>query len=187
MWLSIFHSVSSQKKQLFGRGSSRGFTLIEVALAALVLLVGMVGVIQVISSGVEMLDVSRKQAIAMRIIHSEIDKLRLYNWASIVALPASPLSETAVVDAARDPQRKTLFYDGVSPMTAADKLRIVEAETPLDASFTCTRMVENVSGESSLRKITFTVTWQRSNGGSYSRSSFTYFGKNGLYVAFQRS
>lgn len=177
----------SQKKQSPGRRSSEGFTLIEVVLAALILLVGLVGVIQVISSGVQMLDVSRKQAVAMRIIHSEIEKLRLYNWTKITSLPASPLSETAVVDTSRDPQSKTLFYDSTSTLTTTDKLRIVEVGTPVDASFTCVRTIENVTGESTLRKITITVAWQTSNGRSYSRSSFTYFGQNGLYVAFQRS
>ncbi len=156
-------------------------------MAALVLLVGLVGVIQVISSGVQMLDVARKQAVAMRIIHSEIDKLRLNNWSKIIGLPASPSSETAAVDTSRDPQSKTLFYDTTSTLTTPDKLRIVEVETPVDVSFKCTRMIESVAGENTLRKITFTVTWQTSNGRSYSRSSFTYFGKNGLYVAFQRS
>jgi uncharacterized protein (TIGR02598 family) len=183
--------VFSKKKKSFGRRSSAGFTLIEVVLAALILLTGLVGVIQVISSGVQMLDVSRKQAVAMRIIHSEIDKLRLYNWTKITSLPLSPTSipssETAVVDTSRDPLSKTLFYDSTSALNTSDKLRIVEVESPVDSSFTCTRLVENVAGENSLRKITFTVTWQTNNGRSYSRSSFTYFGKNGLYVAFQRS
>jgi uncharacterized protein (TIGR02598 family) len=179
--------VFSQKKQSAIRYSSEGFTLIEVVLAAMVLLAGLVGVIQVISSGVEMLDVSRKQAIAMRIIQSEIDKLRLNNWTKITSLPLSPTSETAVVDTSRDPQSKTLFYDATSPLTTTDKLRIVEVGTPVDSTFTCMRTVEYVTGETGVRKITFTVTWQRNGGHSYSRSGFTYFAQNGLYVAFQRS
>jgi uncharacterized protein (TIGR02598 family) len=168
----------------FRSRSTAAFTLMEVVLAALILGAGLVGVIQVISSGVEMLDVSRKQGIAMRIIHSEIDKLRLYDWAKITGLPNS---ETARVDTSRDPQMKTLFYDSTSTITTADKLRIVEVESTIDPSFTCIRTVENVAGESTLRKITFTITWQKGNGRSYSRSCFTYFGQNGLYVAFQRS
>ena len=80
----------------------------------------------------------------------------------------------------------TMVYDTVAGATPA-ALKKIEVETRLDSSFKCTRTIEPVVGENYLRKITFTVTWQRSNGRSYSRSSFTYFGKNGLYVAFQRS
>ena len=53
------------------------FTLVEVMLAAAVMLAGVVGMIQVIASGSEMLDLARKQTIAAQIIQNEIGKLHL--------------------------------------------------------------------------------------------------------------
>ena len=58
-------------------------------IAAGVMLAGIVGMIQVVISGSEMLDVSRKQTVAMQIIHGQIDSMRLNDWTSVSALPTS--------------------------------------------------------------------------------------------------
>ncbi len=56
-------------------------------MAAAVLVAAIVGMIQVIVSGSEMLDVSRKQTVAMQIIHGQIDQIRLNEWTAVNALP----------------------------------------------------------------------------------------------------
>jgi prepilin-type N-terminal cleavage/methylation domain-containing protein len=143
------------------RRSQNGFTLIEVMLAAVVMLAGIVGMMQAITSGSEMLDVSRKQTVATQIIHGEIEKVRVSDWSDITALPISatvPLNST------------------------------FQASSP---SFTCTRAVtplkkDPITNEITMDQITYTVTWTGSTGRAYSRSGSTYVGKNGLYVAYQR-
>jgi len=65
--------MQQRKKIPAGR---EAFTLIEVALAATVLLFAIVSAFQIIAAGTRMLDFSRKQTIAAQIIHSEIDKVR---------------------------------------------------------------------------------------------------------------
>ena len=65
----------------------KGFTLIEVLLAAVVMLAGIVGMMQAVTSGSEMLDVSRKQTVATQIIHNEIEKIRVSDWTDVDALP----------------------------------------------------------------------------------------------------
>src|SRR3954470_18085211 len=70
------------------------FTLVEVMLAAGVMLAAIVGMIQVVISGSEMLDVSRKQTVAMQIIHAQIDNIRLSNWTTVNALPTTSTSVT---------------------------------------------------------------------------------------------
>lgn len=69
----------------------KGFTLIEVLLAAVVMLAGIVGMMQAVTSGSEMLDVSRKQTVATQIIHGEIEKIRVCDWSEISALPTTSL------------------------------------------------------------------------------------------------
>jgi Tfp pilus assembly protein PilV len=73
------------------RCTPSGFTLIEVLLAAVVMLAGIVGMMQAVTSGSEMLDVSRKQTVATQIIHGEIEKVRVSDWSEITALPTSAL------------------------------------------------------------------------------------------------
>ena len=64
----------------------RGFTLIEVALASTILLVGFVGMIEALAVGSEMLDTARKQTIAAQIMQGEIEYLRLQSWSTIQGL-----------------------------------------------------------------------------------------------------
>jgi len=132
------------------------FTLVEVMMASVVMLAGVVGMIQVIASGSEMLDVSRKQTIATQIMHGEIDKIRLNSWTEVTALPSS-----------------------------ATTIAINSSFQNISQGFTCTRAITAVKTD--LKRVTFTVTWKGVTGRSYSRSSSTYLGKNGLYVAYQRS
>ena len=136
--------------------STAAFTLIEVVLAALVLVAGLVGVLQVISSGTDMLDVSRKQTLAAQIIHSEIDNLRLSNWDQINALP---LTSTSI------------------PINASLQ--------KISQNMQCFRSISLARTE--LKIVTITVNWTGKNGRPYTRSGYTYFGKYGLYVAYQRS
>ena len=63
-------------------------------IAAGVMLAGIMGMIQVVISGSEMLDVSRKQTVAMQIIHGQIDSIRLNDWSTIGALPTASTSVT---------------------------------------------------------------------------------------------
>jgi Tfp pilus assembly protein PilV len=75
-------------------GQEKAFTILEVMMAAAVMLAGVVGMIQVITSGSMVLDMSRKQTIATQIIHSEIDKLHLSDWTTVSALPTSATAIT---------------------------------------------------------------------------------------------
>jgi Tfp pilus assembly protein PilV len=142
-----------------------GFTLVEVMVAAAVMVLTIVGMIQVIVSGSEMLDVSRKQTIAMQIIHGQLDNIRLKNWTEVTAL-ATP--RTVSVEAG-DQQG---FVFGPNLPT-------------ISKGFSCTRTITTVRTD--LKQVTFTVTWTGSTGRSYSRSGSTYVGKDGLYVTYQRS
>lgn len=131
-----------------------GFTLIEVMLAAAVMLAGIMGMMQVVTSASEMLDASRKQTIATQMMHGEIEKIRVTDWAQLELLP-----ETQEV-----------------PVNSSFQ--------PISEGFRCSRAISTV--RAGMKQISYTVTWTGNTGRSYSRSSSTYVGKNGLYVAYQR-
>jgi hypothetical protein len=110
---------------------------------------------QAITSGSEMLDVSRKQTIATQIMHGEIEKIRVSDWTQVSALPTSPTAIT-----------------------------LNSSFQSVGTGFQCTREISTVRTD--LKQVSYRVTWVGNTGRTYSRSSSTYVGKNGLYVAYQR-
>jgi Tfp pilus assembly protein PilV len=146
------------------------FTLVEVMVATVVVALGLVGMIQAVVSGSEMLDLARKQTIATQIIHGQLDQVRLSDWSQIGALAAS---RTVSVDAA---DQSTNIAAG---FVFGTKLPTVSK------NFTCTRTISTVRTD--LKQVTFTVTWTGNTGRTYTRKGSTYIAKNGLYVTYQRS
>jgi type II secretory pathway pseudopilin PulG len=145
------------------------FTLVEVMVAAAVMILAIVGMIQVIVSGSEMLDVSRKQTIAMQIIHGQLEQIRLSNWSQVSALGTS---DTVLVDAGDNTNSNVMFVFGSNLPSVAK-------------GFRCKRTIVDVRTD--LKQVTYTVTWTGNTGRTYSRTGSTYVGKNGLYVTYQRS
>jgi Tfp pilus assembly protein PilV len=136
------------------RTSVDGFTLIEVMLAAAVMLAGIVGMMQVVTSASEMLDASRKQTIATRIMHGEIERVRVTDWSQLELLPET------------------------------EQIALNSSFQTIGQGFRCVRQIATV--KSGMKLVTYTVTWTGNTGRAYSRTSSTYIGKNGLYVAYQR-
>jgi len=147
----------------------------EVALAATVLALTLVGMIQVVDSGSEMLDLSRKQMIAGQILHSEIDQLRLQNWSTVMAYPAGPTPFTIVGDPVLAGMAQQL--GGTFPYTVTRTVLCIEPPNN----------PQPYALQPLLLQVTFTVTWIGITGHSYIRTSTTYVGKNGLSAAYQRS
>jgi Tfp pilus assembly protein PilV len=173
-----------------GFQSPRGFTIMEVALAATVLAFTLMGMIGVVESGAQMLDLSRKQTLAAQILHSEIDQLRLQSWQTIsgytvsnVAVgngyPAGPTTLTTTNDpsfamfAAQDPTAATVFT-------------LTRTVTCIEPSQTNLNPVAYASAPL-LIQVTFTITWSGVTGHSYTRTNTTFVSANGLSVAYQRS
>lgn len=159
--------------------SQRGFTIMEVALAATVLALTLVGMIQVIDSGSEMLDLSRKQTIAGQILHSEIDQLRLQSWSAVNAYSSGPTQFTTTLGPTYDPILAGMAQQlgGTFPYTLTRT--VVCVEPPGD---TFPYAIPPL-----LLQVTFTIGWTGVTGHTYTRTSTTYVGQNGLSTAYQRS
>ena len=141
------------------KAARRAFTLFETMLAAGVMATGLVGMIQVVVSGSEMLDVARKQTLATNIIHTQIDLYR-------AAIP-SDWSTVAT---------------GTTTITLSST-----TFSAVTSGFTCSRVVSNVSTDGTLKKVAYTVTWTGVTGRSYTRTGVTYVSKYGLNVSQQRT
>ncbi len=161
-----------------------GFTILEVALAATVLALTLVGMIQVIDSGSEMLDLSRKQTIAAQILHSEIDQLRLQSWPIVSTYPAGPIQFTTILgQTAYDPILAGLAQQlgGTFPYTLKRTVACVQPSQP------DLLPISPYPNPPLLLQVTFTINWIGVTGHSYTRTSTTFVGQNGLSVAYQRS
>jgi hypothetical protein len=164
----------------------------EVALAATVLALTLVGMIGVIESGAQMLDLSRKQTMAAQILHSEIDQLRLQSWQTIsgynsfgVAVPAAGYAAgPTTLTAANDPSFDQFIVNYPQSATIFTLTRTVTCLEPVQSN-------PNPSGNYGqnplLIQVTFVIQWKGITGRSYSRSDTTLVGQNGLSVSYQRS
>jgi hypothetical protein len=193
--------------------SSRGFTIMEVGLAATVLALTLTGMIGVVESGSQMLDLSRKQTLATQILHSEIDQLRLQSWMAVAG--ENPAGTTSVsgsfysstqVGYSGVPATLTVpgngYPAGPTTLTISNDpsfASFVASYPQIATNFTLTRTVACIDPAQtdqnptayvtppSLLQVTFTIRWTGISGHSYSRSATTLVGSNGLSVAYQRS
>lgn len=155
-------------------------------MAAVILVVGFIGMISAVTIGSEMLATAQRQTIAAQILDHEIDKLRLDSWSTVSALA-----------------------DTTAAAYSSDLTSLNTAIAASGVGFTLQRDVTDLTAD--LREITFTVTWTKSGtltaaptatgswlqrlsfSGSapvartYTRKSTACFGKYGLNLNFQRS
>ncbi len=69
--------------------SQAGFTLIEVGVASLILVVGFIGMIRAMTFTAGLMDHARRQTVAAQILSHEIEQLRLESWTTINSLPTA--------------------------------------------------------------------------------------------------
>src|SRR3954468_19195540 len=70
------------------RSPKGGFTLIEVMIAAFVMVLVIATSLTVVQTGMRAVDTARNTTLANQICQSAIEGLRLQNWSQISALPA---------------------------------------------------------------------------------------------------
>ena len=141
-------------------------------MAATILVVCFVGILEAVIATSSMMDHARRQTLANQIINHEIEKLRFASWTTINALPTA---STAI----------TIDSQFTSAVAASG------------ASYSLARTVTSSNPFTNIREVNFTVTWvvttsRRTAGGSaltftYSRSNSAWFGKYGLNLTYQRS
>ena len=148
-----------------------GFSILDAMMAAIILVVGFIGLLEAMALGSHMMDNARRQTLAAQIITNEIDKLRFASWTTVSSLP---VSSTAI---AIDSQFNAAIASS-------------------GATFTLTRTLTTPDPDTNIKEVNFTVTWvvasNRSNSGTllrytYSRTNSAYIGKYGLNLSYQRS
>ncbi len=126
------------------------YTLVEVMVASVVVLLGIVTAITAIQRGFQSLDFARNLATASQLMQSEMEEIRLKNWGQLQALQAAG-------DAA-------ITADAAAGAAAG--------------RHTCTRSIRVLKED--MLEITLTTTWRGYDGRRQTARLITRYGKNGL-------
>lgn len=149
------------------KASGRGFTLLEVMLAATVMVLAISSSIMVLQHGMRAIDTARCTTLAGQILQSQVEKLRLLTWTQLVDPVSGPTASP------------TFEPDLVSTATAQiNRFHVgstwgVCAQTFEDAGAPYT-------GPTTMKKVTLTATWKGIDGRPHSLSYITFYGKNGI-------
>jgi prepilin-type N-terminal cleavage/methylation domain-containing protein len=151
-----------------GRRKRRGFTIIEVMLAATVLALAISSSIIVLQHGLRALDTARYTTLAGQILQSQMEKLRLLSWEQMTHATYGPINFTT-------------FRAEVATVPTAEMKRFKAAG--LEAR--CAQSIVAATGPttalgSSMLQITLTATWTGMDGRPHSLSYMSNYGKYGL-------
>lgn len=137
------------------RARNAGFTLIEVAMSAFVMIFGLTASVITMQAGFKQMDLARGTTIAAQIIQSEMERLRMMSWAAISALP---------------------------PAATFDGSTYLSSNPELAGKFTITRTVaDNAANPTEIKDLTIAASWQTLDGRPHTRSFTAIYAKNGLY------
>ncbi len=131
-------------------------------MAATVMILGIVTSLTTLQFGMRSVDTARSMTLASQIMQSEMEILRLQNWAQISALDAE---------------------SRVDPATTISSASGSTLDTMLAAianRFTCVRTVAPISGRDNIKLITLTVSWTGVDGRAHALTYQTRYAKNGL-------
>jgi len=160
-------------------------------MAAMILVVGFMGMIQAITIGSEMMATARRQTLAGQILEHEIGKLRLTAWSGLPAAGTTTVTPDSTFDNAI----------AACGLTAS----------AITLSRTAINLDPDSDGTPDFKEITFTLTWTKSGTNTaaaaatgswlnqlafyrpsviartYTRKTTAFFGKYGLNLSIQRS
>lgn len=156
-------------------------------MAMAIVSVGIIGMMQAVTIGTELLDSTGKQQVAMRLVETEVERLRQGTWSAIANLPASA---TITINPAGAITGDTTSF-ALSNYTATpvdDNTALSTRAGGFTCAFTATRVRPTGATAATVTfvKLVYTVRWTSSAGRAHSRSVETYLGMNGLHLSYQQ-
>jgi len=149
--------------------ATQGFTLVEVMMAAFVLVTILLGTLTGLLQGFAMLDTARNTTLAAQIIESQIEDLRLQPWATINGFPPST-DQTVDLAAAI----------GSNPSLSTAEKAALAQRFSITRRFTDAAGRTDADGSSTFKRVTFSISWRDYNNRSHTRSYETFLGRYGL-------
>jgi type II secretory pathway pseudopilin PulG len=160
-----YMSCTSKERGLTLSGRFKaGFTIVEVAVAAGVMVLAISSALIVIQSGFRSLDTARKTTLAAQIIQSEMERIRMLSW-------------SRVEDLMDDPPQVDLT--DIFPQNTEIERKVL---AEMQRTFTATRSITALADYSNeVVEITVTIIWKGIDGVTHNRSTNTRYCKDGLY------
>jgi Tfp pilus assembly protein PilV len=184
--------------------SSKGFTIVEVMMAATLLVVGFIGLLDAVGLSSNMMDHAKRQTLASQIINHELEKLRLSDWPAVSGLPTA--ATALAIDREFWPPwnsrtsyvaNNVVSYNGAwyrcilangnqvppnaSYWTATTTAQTTDIVYSAGATFTAERTVTVTNPVTNIREVNVTVRWVVKTGRldlGGSQVNFTYVRTN---------
>jgi len=122
--------------------------------------------------GFRTVDTARNTTIAGQILQSLVEDLRLQTWTVVSGLPATLTGTLS-------------DFDTVSGHVQSGSFTVYSAaERAILNRFTITRTVADVTGQTGMKVVVFTATWNGIDGRSHTVNYTTYYAQNGLYAYY---
>ena len=169
--------------------NQKAFTLIEVLMAATVLVVSFTAVIQAVTTGADMIDTARKQQIAQQIIDEEIAHQRTLTWDYVPDGILYGVRDMADVASYRIWVNSdgTIGNDPGSRVPDHFALPNNANLIAVAKGFSCQAVGTYLrSPPTGFVSVTYTVTWTGYLGRTHTRTGVAYLAQNGLHLSYQR-
>jgi len=145
--------LPSETRFVGGRLRRRGFTILEVMLAASIMALALSSAVLVMQRALSLQDAARNITLAGQVIQAEFERMRLKDWSVVSGYAA-----------------------GSSPVTVSN---LFANTSNVGGRFSLQRTVSTPQAD--LREIVLTASWRTYDGRTVSRSMKTYYGRFGLY------
>lgn len=157
-------------------------------MALAIVVVGLVGMMQAVTLGTGMLDVSARQQVAARLVESELERLRNGPWATVANLPSAAAISIGPTGAITG-DTTSFALSNHTAGTADDDLELSGLARGFTCAFTTTRMRPTGATAATVTfiKIAYTVTWTGYNGRTHTRRTEAFLGANGLHLSYQQT
>ncbi|MCB1105329.1 MAG: response regulator [Opitutaceae bacterium] len=128
-----------------------GFSLVEVMMASIVMVLGITTAITTLQRGLLAVDSARNYSYAAQVMQSELERLRLKSWSQLQSL-----------------------QDAGETVVSTD-----DTQTSARTVFTCKRVISDL--KSGMKEITLISNWQGFDGRPHTARFITRYSKTGLY------
>lgn len=157
-------------------------------MAMAIVVAGIVGMMQAVTIGAEMMDTTSKQQVATRLVEAELARLRNGAWATIANLPATAAITIGPTGAIAG-DTVSFALSNRTAVPTDDNTELSTLARGFSCSFTSTRLRPTGATASTVTfvKIAYTVSWTSSAGRVHRRQTETYLGQNGLHLSYQQS
>lgn len=146
-------AVGRRKSRAILRRS--GFTIVEVALAAAIMAMGIATSITVLQRGFLMLDAARNITTSGQIMISQMEQIRMLDWATVSAYPST--DTTVTIDA------------------------VFTGNSAVQNRFTLTRKVVPLASNANVLEVTFSLSWRGIDGRLNTRTMSSYYARFGMH------